>query len=553
MKKNFFKVFAPVFAPLFALWLVLALAACATDGNPAGGGGDPLPPPAVPGVFAYVTDIDEVIVVNGALKFTASATYDGAPCTFYVTANGALLEAQSPGVYSLDLRKGKNAVSINALGAGFTDKKDYSVDFGAFVIVSNAKNTDTLSNRYDFVASAGYGGAACGFEASLDGEPLSATSGNNYTAVLAVGTHELALRAFSGNMSQVSNYTIRYSDKLPSATSTIEDGKTYKGSRLTFSVEAADGLDEHIGQSGLTVQGDYNSKLTPASHIHSDAAASSYSLKLDSVVAAGGTTPVKGSAYDIQVRITVKDAFGQSVTETYDIKYAHVEIGDPIGHIAFSIEGFTIGLGYIEKPVLVEIAEGRNLAQILQEDILAARGYATGHSGGSSSLDGAYYLANINKSGLLNGNAVDEDLWPFVLASYPAAQRSMPDSAGSLGQFNFCSGSGWMYSANGRFPNYSIGAYYPTDGDVIRLQFTLLLGRDVGGGQVVAGGNSLLTGRAVLEPITMLLAQIESGNLYAADAGAAYDAAVIVVSKWNPQKADVDAAAASLRGAYALS
>ncbi len=43
------------------------------------------------------------------------------------------------------------------------------------------------------------------------------------------------------------------------------------------------------------------------------------------------------------------------------------------------------------------------------------------------------------------------------------------------------SGSGWMYSVNGVFPNYGVNKYTVKDGDVIRFLYTCDLGDDVGG------------------------------------------------------------------------
>ena len=58
----------------------------------------------------------------------------------------------------------------------------------------------------------------------------------------------------------------------------------------------------------------------------------------------------------------------------------------------------------------------------------------------------------------------------------------------SLGEFDFTAESGWMYSVNGQYPNYGMSECFPKDGDVIRIRFTLALGKDIGGG--MAGGSS---------------------------------------------------------------
>ncbi|MGL4106540.1 DUF4430 domain-containing protein [Clostridium sp. LP20] len=43
--------------------------------------------------------------------------------------------------------------------------------------------------------------------------------------------------------------------------------------------------------------------------------------------------------------------------------------------------------------------------------------------------------------------------------------------------------SGWMYSVNGKFPNYGAGEYKLNAGDVVEIKYTCDLGKDIGGGQ----------------------------------------------------------------------
>lgn len=49
-----------------------------------------------------------------------------------------------------------------------------------------------------------------------------------------------------------------------------------------------------------------------------------------------------------------------------------------------------------------------------------------------------------------------------------------------LGEFDGGPKSGWMYSVNGEFPQYSAGIYELTDGDNLRWQYTKNLGEDLG-------------------------------------------------------------------------
>ena len=62
-------------------------------------------------------------------------------------------------------------------------------------------------------------------------------------------------------------------------------------------------------------------------------------------------------------------------------------------------------------------------------------------------------------------------------------------SIDGLGEFSHGALSGWMYSVNGTFPNYSAGSYQLKDGDTLRWQYTKDLGVDIGGGSVPGGGS----------------------------------------------------------------
>jgi hypothetical protein len=47
--------------------------------------------------------------------------------------------------------------------------------------------------------------------------------------------------------------------------------------------------------------------------------------------------------------------------------------------------------------------------------------------------------------------------------------------------------SGWMYKANGEFPNYGCSRYQLKPGDVIEWIYTCDLGRDIGGEGSIGG------------------------------------------------------------------
>ena len=51
----------------------------------------------------------------------------------------------------------------------------------------------------------------------------------------------------------------------------------------------------------------------------------------------------------------------------------------------------------------------------------------------------------------------------------------------SLGQLDFCQGSGWAYSVNDEYKEYGMSEYKPKDGDDIKIRYTLAYGKDIGG------------------------------------------------------------------------
>ena len=50
----------------------------------------------------------------------------------------------------------------------------------------------------------------------------------------------------------------------------------------------------------------------------------------------------------------------------------------------------------------------------------------------------------------------------------------------NLYEFDGGSNSGWMYSVNGVYPNYGVGAYKVKSSDVIKFNYTCNLGADLG-------------------------------------------------------------------------
>ena len=164
-------------------------------------------------------------------------------------------------------------------------------------------------------------------------------------------------------------------------------------------------------------------------------------------------------------------------------------------------------------------------------------------------LDSGFYLASIK--GLdLDGNRIADGLAERLEVFSYTLQKD-DDGRYSLGEFDYTSGSGWMYSVNGSFPNYGFADYFPQDGDVVRVCFTLALGRDVGGGDSTGGSGSDFAEFADYARVNKLLALIRENEFYGSGEEA-YAKAVEEISVWDASQELVDRVYNELIAAYGL-
>lgn len=187
------------------------------------------------------------------------------------------------------------------------------------------------------------------------------------------------------------------------------------------------------------------------------------------------------------IEITAKDEEGAVTTVKYTVVYEPAQPGDVIGKAVWAVECFSIGNGYLVPPCEIDIIEGENSAKTLDR-ILKAAGYELEITG---SLDKAFYLAAVldgaNKvNNTANTPQLLADKVKETLGSYDAQEVT----AGRLGEFDFSQGSGWMYSVNNVFPNVGFADTYLSDGDVVRVQFTLCYGMDVGGSSALGSSGA---------------------------------------------------------------
>lgn len=184
------------------------------------------------------------------------------------------------------------------------------------------------------------------------------------------------------------------------------------------------------------------------------------------------------------ITITATDADGYSATRSWTVYYENGDIT-----VTVSVEATTVGLGYLVSPTEVTVPGGTDAWSIV-EKVLTENGYGISGSGS--------YLSALQRSGICSGFFIDPELMDLIVADgmdeNGAGLDPQPFSMDSLGEFDFYRWSGWMYSYNGSYPGYGMNVCKPQDGSVIRVRYTLALGKDIGGYSSANGNYGVSSG-----------------------------------------------------------
>lgn len=154
--------------------------------------------------------------------------------------------------------------------------------------------------------------------------------------------------------------------------------------------------------------------------------------------------------------------------------------------VYFTVEKFTIGQGYLVEPEKVTVKKGTNCAQLFDQ-VLKEHGYTYEASGSTTS---SFYLRSIHNADTGNNGYTNIPECVQNMGNYgdgngtsiaPPTNKSKNTSYPSLGEFDYNTMSGWMYSVNGKFPMIGMQGWILEDGDVVRVQFTVFgYGLDLG-------------------------------------------------------------------------
>lgn len=304
----------------------------------------------------------------------------------------------------------------------------------------------------------------------------------------------------------------------------IEDNLVTKLDKLTFDVWVRDVNDEKIDIDYISVTN--NGKNIPINW--NDDEKTSY------------TTDLVIGKNNINIEVNYSNT---KINKNYVIMKEEAEDGDVIGNIIFSMDAFTIGLGYIVEPIKVDLIKGERASELLVR-ILESNGFDYDFTG---TINQSFYLAAIA--------AAENEIYTVEPEIPEALKEALEGNYNEnnydenyLGEFDFNSLSGWMYSVNNIFPNVGYADYYLKDGDVIRTQFTLALGSDIGGGW----GNNFFE-LVNKDALTSAIAEINTFHrdeyLQYEDIEKAYNHSLTILQKVNASQVEIDDALLDLENA----
>ena len=218
--------------------------------------------------------------------------------------------------------------------------------------------------------------------------------------------------------------------------------------------------------------------------------------------------------------------------------------------ITVSIEAFSVGLGYLVEPIEFELnntnlsamAEyyGKNSVEEFKEVlsmahvldyVLYLNGYEMSYQGALESTYNGFYMSSISGIADTSTIVVPVELYEVLEENGYYPEEYVYDE-GTLCEFDVTWGSGWMYMVNGVFPNVPFCDYVPQDGDVMRVQFTLAYGSDIGDWGIMGEPFFDVVDR---EPLTKLIAKALALDIDVSEA-------VEVISTFGVTQEELDAA-----------
>ena len=451
-------------------------------------------------------------VTDGELTFTASMVQDGNEYPVQsVTLNGRTLTGIGD-TYTASLNSGKNTIYIKGGYQSSSAEETYNITYNAkaFQIITynlssrvQVIDDNTVQSRSKFeqvtvdseqhrfklqlIQSTGRE-AITNVRVRVGPDTLSLTQDSNGWYTVDMGREDRMLYIdYKDSLGQPKTYKYQLhfqrnaedtpEDRQPTIAPEIEmdgtiigltDGLTLKNPDVILLVDGHSYTGKQLYSSNYTVS--VNGMVVPAP-VSQSGSKFGYSTYLSNE---GANT----------ITITATDADGYSATRSWTVYYENGDIT-----VTVSVEATTVGLGYLVAPTEVTVPGGTDAWTVVQQ-VLTDNGYTVSGSGS--------YLSAIQRSGICSGFFIDSELMELIMADgmdeNGAGLDPQPFSMDSLGEFDFYRWSGWMYSYNGSYPGYGMNVCKPQDGSVIRVRYTLALGKDIGGFTSASGSYGVSSG-----------------------------------------------------------
>ena len=448
-------------------------------------------------------------VSEGALTFTACAERDGSTYPVQsVELNGRTL-AGSGGSYTADLNSGENRIRIKASYQSSTADVTYTITYNASAFQISTTISDTVIDDSTAQSSASFEKVtvdsqqykfrlhlirSTGREAitnvrvsdSTGTVSLTADSEDYYTVDMGREDRQLYIdyRDSTGR-SRTYKYMLHFQrgaegtpeDRQPTIIAQVEADGTVIGLTNGLTMKTPDLIVLVDGRS-------YNGQQLYANN---------YTVSVNGTVV---SAPISQSGYQFGytaylsnvganiITITATDGDGYATTRSWTVYYEEGTVT-----VTVSVEATTVGLGYLVAPTEVTVPGGTDAWTVVQQ-VLTDNGYTVSVSGS--------YLSAIQRSGICSGFFIDPELMELIVADgmdeNGAGLDPQPFSMDSLGELDFYRWSGWMYSYNGSYPGYGMNVCKPQDGSVIRVRYTLALGKDIGGYSSANGNHGVSSG-----------------------------------------------------------
>lgn len=203
------------------------------------------------------------------------------------------------------------------------------------------------------------------------------------------------------------------------------------------------------------------------------------------------------------------------------------------GSVYFTAEAGTIGFGYLVAPQKVALVQGESVGALIIR-VMADAGYTcVGDSSYISAVQG-----DLSQKAVQVPAKLDEILRAEFADEY--APEAYDPATGALSGGDVNSWAGWMACVNNVFPTTGLNAVPAKAGDVIRFQFSLAGGSDIGGGWMIdENTSSNYYDVANKDALIKALADIGEGTLDA-QSQAAYDVMAHTGAQLLASQGDVD-------------